>query len=181
VDIDRKLFHYNVSGGGEGVWQVRQSDKALKFNTWNGNWLGVVTVNDVFVDTDWHHIALVREGAVVTIYVDGALQVTTGIIHATLSTSSNHTFYVGSRTNIEHWYGEIDEVRIWDHARTEAEILQDMNLELTGLEPGLEAYYDFNEGAGQTAFDSSPNAYDGTLGSTPGVDANDPEWIPAAP
>ncbi len=78
VDIDRKLFHYNISGGSEGVWQVRQSDKALKLNTWNGSWKGVGTVNDVFDDTDWHHVALVREGTAVTIYVDGAPQTPRG-------------------------------------------------------------------------------------------------------
>ena len=152
----------------------------LVFNTWNGSWKTVATVNDVFDDTNWHHIALVREGTVVTIYVDGAPQTTTGSIHATLSTSVNDTFYVGSRVNGEHWNGGIDEVRIWDHARTGAEILLDMNQELTGSESGLVAYYDFNEGAGQTAFDSGPNGYDGTLGSTPGVDATDPAWIPPA-
>jgi CubicO group peptidase (beta-lactamase class C family) len=54
-----------------------------------------------------------------------------------------------------------------------------MNLELTGSESGLVAYYDFNEGTGQTAFDSGPNGYDGTLGSNSGVDARDPAWIPS--
>jgi hypothetical protein len=180
VNIDRKLFHYNIAGGKEAVWHARQDGMGLVFNTWNGSWKSVGTVNDVFDDTDWHHIALVRVGTAVTIYVDGVLQATTGSVHATLSTSVNDTFYVGSRTNIEHWNGGIDEVRIWDYARTEAEILLDMNEELTGLEPGLAAYFDFNEGAGQAAFDSGSNGYDGTLGSTPGVDANDPAWIPPA-
>jgi len=96
---DRKIFHYNVSGGTEAVWHVRQNGKKLKINTFNGTWLSVVTDDDVFDDTDWHHVALVRVGAAVTIYVDGALQTTTGNIHATLSTSVNDTFYVGSQIN----------------------------------------------------------------------------------
>jgi len=128
VTIDRKLFHFNISGGKEAVWQVRQDGQALKINTYNGSWLGVGTLNDVFDDTDWHHVALVREGTAVTIYVDGAPQTTTGSIHSTLSTSVNDTFYVGSRTNEDYWNGAIDDVRIWNHARTGPEILSDMGM-----------------------------------------------------
>ncbi len=46
------------------------------------------TDDDVFDDTDWHHIAMVRVGTAVTIYVDGVLQATTGSIHANRNTHS---------------------------------------------------------------------------------------------
>jgi hypothetical protein len=36
--------------------------------------------------------------------------------------------------------------------------------------------WSFNEGSGQTAADKSSRQNTGTLGSTPGVDANDPAW-----
>ena len=39
------------------------------------------------------------------------------------------------------------------------------------------AHWDFDEGSGQTAADSSGFANDGQLGSTTGVDANDPSWL----
>lgn len=42
---------------------------------------------------------------------------------------------------------------------------------------GLVAHWKFDEGAGQTAADSSGNGNDGTLGSTGGVDTNDPAWV----
>lgn len=41
---------------------------------------------------------------------------------------------------------------------------------------GLVAHYDFHDGAGQTLSDISGNGYHGTLGSTGGVDTNDPTW-----
>jgi len=179
VNTDRKLFYYNQSGTNP-VWQVRQAELGLQFNTYSGGFMGVDTNDDVFDDTDWHHVALVRVGTAVTIYVDGVLQDTEGNVHATLGTSTDGAFYVGSRVNVEHWNGAIDDVRIWGHARTGPQILSNMNQELTGSESGLVAYYDFNEGAGQTASDSGPNGYHGTLGSTPGVDANDPAWMPPA-
>ena len=37
-------------------------------------------------------------------------------------------------------------------------------------------WWPMNEGAGQTVYDWSGNGNHGTLGSTPGVDANDPVW-----
>ncbi|WP_448549015.1 DUF6701 domain-containing protein [Thalassotalea fusca] len=40
----------------------------------------------------------------------------------------------------------------------------------------LELHYNFNEGAGQTASDSSGNGRHGTLGNSAGIDGNDPTW-----
>jgi|GEM_PF-2756605 len=48
--------------------------------------------------------------------------------------------------NIRHFNGVIDEVRIWNVARTESEIQCQSNTPLTGTETGLVAYYDFEEG-----------------------------------
>jgi len=42
--------------------------------------------------------------------------------------------------------------------------------------PGAIAYYRFDEGAGQILHDYSGNGNHGTLGSTAGVDTNDPAW-----
>lgn len=42
--------------------------------------------------------------------------------------------------------------------------------------PGAIAYYPCDEGAGQILYDHSGNGNHGTLGSTSGVDTNDPAW-----
>ncbi len=59
--------------------------------------------------------------------------------------------------------GQIDEVRIWNIPRTEAEIRADMNRELNGDEPGLVAYWKFDEAKNGRIFDASPNKNDGKL------------------
>jgi hypothetical protein len=115
-NVDRKIFHYNLSPGGTAVWHVRQDGPKLVFNTWNGGWQGVVTVDDVFGDTGWHHIATVRTGSAVAVYVDGVLATTSGNVAASLQTSSSNTYYIGSRESSEYWNGDIDEVRIWSRA-----------------------------------------------------------------
>jgi hypothetical protein len=61
---------------------------------------------------------------------------------------------------------------------SQAEIQASRDQELTGSEPDLVSYWNLNEGTGQLASDSAVNAYHGTLGSTPAVDANDPIWMP---
>lgn len=39
----------------------------------------------------------------------------------------------------------LDEFRVWTHSRSQAEIQRDMYKSLTGTEPGLFAYWDFND------------------------------------
>ena len=51
---------------------------------------------------------------------------------------------IGDRDGgLDWWPGSIDEVRIWNRALSQEEILANMNCHLTGHEPGLVAYYDF--------------------------------------
>jgi len=72
--------------------------------------------------------------------------------------------------------GLIDEVRIWDYGRSQEEILATMHVELSGTENGLFGYWNFNEGVGQIAADSTANGNDARLGSTSIEDQNDPVW-----
>jgi hypothetical protein len=53
------------------------------------------------------------------------------------------------------WQGKIDELRVWNVYRTAAEIKANMKVMLKGNEPGLVAYYKFNEGTGQSSADAT--------------------------
>ena len=59
--------------------------------------------------------------------------------------------------------GLIDEVRIWDIARTENQIRSDMNKQLKGDESGLVGYWKFDAETQGRISDSSPNKNDGQL------------------
>jgi hypothetical protein len=52
----------------------------------------------------------------------------------------------GSACNCNFFDGQIDEIRMWNVARSASQIQSDMNLELFGHEVGLNAYFDFNKG-----------------------------------
>ena len=71
--------------------------------------------------------------------------------------------YEEARPTQSPFVGFIDEVRIWNVARTETEIRADMNTELTGNEPGLAAYWKFDEATDGIVTDMSPNQNDGRL------------------
>src|SRR3546814_7591854 len=55
------------------------------------------------------------------------------------------------------WDGEIDDARIWNAARTPAQIAESASVPLTGNETGLVGYWRFDEATGRTAADSSPS------------------------
>ncbi|MFM6439732.1 MAG: Calx-beta domain-containing protein, partial [Microcystis panniformis] len=59
--------------------------------------------------------------------------------------------------------GKIDEVRIWNKARTQSEIQADMNYQLTGTESGLIGNRQFNECTGNTETDLSGHNNNGTI------------------
>jgi hypothetical protein len=59
--------------------------------------------------------------------------------------------------------GQIDEIRIWDHARTSEQINRYMKKRLRCPESGLVAYYSLNEGSGSTGADCAGTAQNVTL------------------
>jgi hypothetical protein len=72
--------------------------------------------------------------------------------------------------------GLIDEVRLWDVARSQAQIQSDMHRVLRGDEPGLVGYWRFNEGSGQEVHDLAGYDNYGRLGASSDVDIQDPLW-----
>ncbi len=61
------------------------------------------------------------------------------------------------------FYGALDEVRVWNVARTEEQIREYMYKELKGDEEGLVAYYNFNGAYDSIVPDSGPFGNDGVL------------------
>jgi hypothetical protein len=67
-----------------------------------------------------------------------------------------------------HFSGQIDEIRVWNFTRSEAQIAANYRLSLTGAEPGLVLHYKLNQSSGATVIDSSTPAHDGNT---------DAQWI----
>ncbi len=115
----------------------------------------------------WNHIACVLNGTSVTLYMNGVpISGTLGFAPNVQSTnlSIGATDYPGRYFN-----GRIDEVRIYNYAKTQAQILNSMNIELVGNETGLRGYWNFNNGTAQdiTSFGNNGTVNGNTLFSTP--------------
>ncbi|MEM9325940.1 MAG: Ig-like domain-containing protein, partial [Bacteroidota bacterium] len=132
-------------------------------------------------DGQWHHVAGVYDNGEGRIYVDGALQGTTtrGVRFGSgqtrfgfIGTGSEANSFNGSRGPNDEFNGQIDEVRIWSIARTSEEIKQSIYSQLTGAEPGLEVYYEFEEGSGLNTVDRTGSGNNGLL-----VNMDDGDWL----
>lgn len=140
--------------------------------------LAFYVVNDAVFATvplslgTWHHIAGTLSGTETRIYWDGQV-VGTGA-HSGGIPASGAPLRIGIGETFEPWLGEVDEVRLWNLARTPAEVQSFMSSPLAGSEPGLVGYWKFDEGAGQSASDMSSAGNHGVLGASVAPDPNDP-------
>ncbi len=123
-------------------------------------------------DGKWHHVAGVRNSTTssVYMYVDGKLIYSdVGGVPGTGFNVSNNTL-IGSNPCTGGYalpfQGNIDEVRIWNTARSEAQIKANMYKELS-VQANLIAYYKMNDGSGTTLTDNSSNGNNGTLTNGP--------------
>ena len=74
------------------------------------------------------------------------------------------------------WFtGVIEQLAIWNAARTAIQVDSDFANQLVGTESGLAALWRFNETQGTTARDATANHNDGVLGA--GVSANVPARV----
>jgi hypothetical protein len=85
------------------------------------------------------------------------------------SGGTNSKTFIGANPDLP-FNGIIDEIRIWDIARTETEILADMQNILNGKDTNLAAYWPFNEGVGLITGDATGNGNTATL-------VNGPIWV----
>lgn len=105
----------------------------------------------------WNHIALVySNNSSLTVYVNGQ-QGQNMVANGTITNTSTD-FLIGNLVfqNTNFWLdGIVDEVRVWNTARTQSQIMNFMNVELNpSAEPNLVAYYRLNDMVGSsTAMD----------------------------
>ena len=118
----------------------------------------------------WHHLALVKSSTNAILYLDGTNWVSRG---SSLDNPGATSFRLGCQYGIqgEYWRGSLDDVRVWNVARSEEEIRTNRYATLTGAETGLVADWQMDEGRGTniTAIGSSPIT---------GVLVNGPHWVP---
>ena len=161
---------------------VAEGKAYLQLELGGGNWQ-VLQSEQTLAPDIWYHIAGTYDHATMRIYVNGQLGgelAATGSLFHDVCTdywSIGAAYDRCSNSYFALFAGEVDEVRVWNYARTQDEILSTLYTSLTGKETGLVGYWPLDERSGQVAVDKSGHGRDGTLGSTPEVDKNDPDWV----
>jgi len=149
---------------------------------WTGNLLyfragnqSSVSISNWSTNT-WHHLSLTWNGSNYYGYIDGK-EVTSGV----QSGSRSGLINLGRVDNNYYFNGSIDQVRIYNYARTPAQIAWDYN---QGAPVG---WWKFDECQGTTIHDSSGNANHGTLSigasgtqTTPGTCTTSGSWATGA-
>ncbi len=100
------------------------------------------TVND----DEWHHIAYVKDGATLRLYVDGQEEGTATDNTSGPVTSGEGTMYLGCRFGDRTFFkGSMDELRFWNVTRTPTQIDDYKDLRVAGSETNLVGYYPLNQ------------------------------------
>ncbi|WPC42979.1 LamG domain-containing protein [Clostridium sp. JS66] len=124
------------------------------------NFIGTKNV----ADGVWHHIAFTVDSTGGKIYIDGVVDTSstwTGTPSIPTSTTNiNIGLYQGGSY---YFNGLIDEVRIWNVARTQNDIKNNMKRSIIGNETGLIGYWQLDEGTGTTINDLTTNSNIGTI------------------
>ena len=124
---------------------------------------GVVPVNQ------WVHVAVTYANRTVKFYQNSILQGT--YTASTNSTGDNGPLNIGRQDptgcQCNIFDGSMDELRMWNVVKSQAELLASMNATIPSNSSGLVAYYKFDEGTGSSITDATSNSNNGSMVGTP--------------
>lgn len=155
--LANKLSHYFVRFWGNDV----------QFAVHIGGSWKILGFNDNINAGVWVHVVGVYDGVELKLYLNGQLKATlaeTGIL-----SNSVDDLHIAANAGTQDFIGGIDEVRIWNTARSQAEIQENMNRVLD-RHPNLVGYWRFDH---DNYWDASGNGNHGTPVNGPVIEDND--------
>lgn len=161
-DSDNGGYMLQIANNGTADFHIKNNNGGTNAST-------TVTANQ------WVHLTGTYDGSNMRIYKNGVLATTTPQTIG-VGTHPSSNFQIGGSNVIN---ATIDDLRIYNYARTTSQIIEDMigSHPVGGSPlPSQVGYWAFDEGYGDTANDTSVNGNDGDLaGSCPGT-ATCPTW-----
>ena len=133
----------------------------------SGSYLPSLLVHNTTL-SGWNHVAVVYQDKTPSLYLNGEF-IKTGLTSTKIVHPNGQ---MGDIANYGVFQGSLDEVRIWDKAKTQPEIQADINRQLTGNEAQLVGYWQLDEGSGTVATDLSSGGNDGTINGATWTDGD---------
>ncbi|MCK5846563.1 MAG: T9SS type A sorting domain-containing protein [Bacteroidales bacterium] len=157
---------------------------AIRLEVQGSGLSGTIAIND----GSWHHVAAVYDPTAtnkIKLYVDGVLD-TEGNIATAVNTTAG-SLQIGRRVDmVNNFEGKIDELRVWDVAKSVTDLVALKDIEFCGGQTNLKAYYKFNQGVASgsntsvsSLSDFSGNSYTGTLYSF-SLSGSTSNWVSGA-
>lgn len=161
--IVNTIIRKNIANGGENFFiRFRKISGKSVVQMSIGYDIETLGVPYEFSTDTWYHLAGTFDGSTMTVFVNGV-----NIISEKVSGPvyiDNSDLFIGKGdpefSSGEYFNGALDEIRIWNVARSQEEIRAAMNVSLTGKEEGLVVYWNFDD---DTARDLTGHGNDGIL------------------
>jgi hypothetical protein len=160
--------HYNTDG-----WQIYAGGNSFDINgaiQFERFGCDVIDGTTDLRDNEWHYISIVIENEVISIFIDGQLEIAVSndsCLPTNGNNSSSNEIFIGEASHdhngVENFPGKIDNITIWHKSLSNQEIQYYMNCPPNGDEEDLVGYWNFEEGEGETVIDLSGNGNDGTI------------------
>jgi PAS domain S-box-containing protein len=133
---------------------------------------------------EWCHVAGVTGPTGMQLYFNGVLIGTNGYTGSFANLKNGARNHIaGTVTDVDpptDFQGQIGELRVWESARTGAQIRETMFTQLTGREPGLVGLWNFDSVSNGVVKDLSPSHHDGRVIGTAKVATSPsprPDWL----
>lgn len=108
-----------------GIWMTSSETISGGFETSSGTNHFVTSANS-FSDGQWHYAVVTYDGSNVRLYIDGAQVATKSTSGASPETSGTKPVRIGANSGVtppvNYFTGEVDEVRVWNNAKTAQQV-----------------------------------------------------------
>ncbi len=150
------------------LWQLNANNSGNKMGFYNKAMAAWSYSTGAVPQNTWTHVAITLNAGTLTFYINGVASGTAAVSFSQDVQPMNIGRQQPTSCGCNHFNGKMDELRLWNVARTQTELQNNMNT-VAANSAGLVAYYKFDETTGTTAADATSNANNGTL-------VNGPTW-----
>ena len=181
---EQTLLH--KPGRGNDGYNIRLAGKQFPLSVHALAQPGAVWTGEIIKPNIWYHLAAVKDSDSLKMYFNGLLANYSGPGENQYPPNTRSPLRIGEHFGDPDAYllglrGSIDELRIWNHPRSQSEIVAAMHEKLSGNEQGLGAYWDFDELVDGAVADLSPNSNDAILHGQASLIPSEVDMAPPSP